>query len=79
MAYYADTCDGRLVLCDNAAEARARVAEARQAAREFEAKTGFLPFWFHAAEVRRGPRIEGQYLFGEEWNQAVVAATKKVE
>jgi hypothetical protein len=78
MAYYVDTCDGRLIECDTLAEARDHIARAEEAARAFEAKMGFLPFWFKAAEIRKGRRVEGRYMFGEEWNQAVVAATKKV-
>lgn len=80
MAYYLDNCEGVLIEYGNGElpEAIKRAQAARDAARDFESKMGFRPFWADAVEIRKGKAGLGREWNGqcEARNAAIVAGSK---
>lgn len=80
MAYYLDTCDGSLVEYSNdeLPYAIEQAERALESARDFQAKTGFRPFWADAVEIRKGPKKLGAdwHGYGEARNAAIVEGSK---
>lgn len=80
MAYYLDTCNGTLIEYDNSElqDAIAQAETALESARDFQAKTGFRPFWADAIEIRKGPKRLGADWHGhcEARNAAIVEGSK---
>lgn len=76
MMYYVDTGAESLTPCYEYGEARDVALIAMQSAREFLARNGWLPFWAHTVEIRRGNVPYTSYGAGETRNKLVVAKTK---
>lgn len=80
MAYYLDNGEGVLVEYENSElpDATAKAQAAIEAARDFESKMGFRPFWADAVEIRKGPKALGSEWNGqvEARNAAIVAGSK---
>lgn len=77
MAYYTDTCNGRLIeyAHDELDDAKEAVENELQKARDFEARMGFRPFYADAMEIRRGKPELGYDLPGESGNKNIVDNT----